>query len=345
MEHIYQQIKALENKLNGYVLTSEDDIKCFQKEFLGKKGRLHALFSQMSTLGLAERKSVGRQLNALKALATKVYNQAKAAGGEGTDKDEQDFTLPPEEPGIGTLHILTIVQAKICQVLEEIGFTLEEGPEIEDDWHNFTALNFPPHHPARDMQDTFFLQSEEEEETMALRTQTSSVQIRVMEKQPPPIRMFSIGRVFRKETISARSHCMFHQVEALYIDKHVSFVQLREALYYFVRALFGERIDVRFRPSYFPFTKPSAEVDIACLLCRGKGCAVCKHTGWLEIGGSGMVDPAVLENCNICPNTYTGFAFGIGVERTAMLLTQIPDVRLFTENDVRFLKQFTAWGM
>ncbi len=239
------------------------------------------------------------------------------------------------------MHILTQVRERIVAILKKIGFNVVEGPEIEDEWHNFSALNFPDHHPARDMQDTFFVTNPQGEK-MSLRTQTSCVQIRVMEEKKLPIRILSIGRVFRKETISSRSHCVFHQVEGLYINTNVSFIDLKEVLIYFVQELFGKDIKMRLRPSFFPFTEPSAEIDIVCLLCKGAKCTVCKKSGWVEIGGTGMVHPNVLHNCGISPEDYSGFAFGIGIERMAMLLSQIPDIRLFTENDLRFLQQFTS---
>ncbi len=250
---------------------------------------------------------------------------------------DDDFTLPPVQDTVGARHPLSVVRQEINDIFKRIGFNLSEGPEIEDDWHNFTALNFPPNHPAREMQDTFFIEKNPE---MALRTHTSSVQVHVMENQKPPIRTLSPGRVYRNEAISARAHCVFHQVEGLYIDKDVSFADLKETLYYFVKELFGEDTKIRFRPSFFPFTEPSAEIDISCHICKGKGCKVCKGSGWVEIGGAGMVDPNVLTSAGIDPKEHSGFAFGMGIERITMLKYQIKDLRLFTEDDVRFLKQF-----
>jgi phenylalanyl-tRNA synthetase alpha chain len=247
------------------------------------------------------------------------------------------MTLPTVPNELGSVHPLTLTQNRIIEIFERIGFNVADGPEIEDDWHNFTALNFPPNHPAREMQDTFFL---EKDPDIALRTHTSSVQVRLMQTQKPPIRAIMPGRVFRNEAISARAHCIFHQVEGLYIDENVSLIDLKQTLYHFAKEMFGKNTKIRFRPSYFPFTEPSAEVDISCNICGGKGCNICKYTGWLEIGGSGMVDPNVLENCGIDSEKYTGFAFGMGIERMAMLKYRIQDLRLFTENDVRFLKQF-----
>jgi phenylalanyl-tRNA synthetase alpha chain len=248
-----------------------------------------------------------------------------------------DLTLPAEPYTLGARHPISITRSRILEIFSHIGFTIAEGPEIEDDWHNFSALNFPENHPARDMQDTFFIEG-----GMALRTHTSSVQVRVMESTKPPIRILAPGRVYRNEAISARAHCFFHQVEGLYVDQGVSFADLKQTLFYFAKEMFDEKTKTRFRPSYFPFTEPSAEMDITCLICGGIGCNVCKHTGWVEILGCGMVDPSVLDNCKIDSKKYTGFAFGMGIERIAMLKYRINDLRLFSENDVRFLKQFTS---
>ena len=252
-----------------------------------------------------------------------------------------DLSLPSDPLAIGSRHPISIVRKQITDIFTRIGFVVSEGPEIEDDWHNFGALNFPTDHPARDMQDTFFIESDGSEKWL-LRTHTSSVQVRVMENQKPPIRTISPGRVYRNETISARAHCQFHQVEGLYIDEGVSFADLKQTLYYFVQEMFGEKIEIRFRPSFFPFTEPSAEMDITCLICEGKGCPVCKHSGWVEIMGCGMVHPNVLDNCKIDSNKYTGFAFGMGIERITMLKFRINDLRLFFENDLRFLSQFRS---
>lgn len=249
-----------------------------------------------------------------------------------------DFTLPVNRD-LGTRHPLSLVRNQIIEIFSRIGFTVEEGPEIEDDWHNFTALNFPKDHPARDMQDTFFI---EKSPDIALRTHTSSVQVRVMENNQPPVRSIFPGRVFRNEAISARAHCIFHQVEGLYIDENVSFADLKQTLMYFAKEMFGENTGIRLRPSYFPFTEPSAEMDISCHICGGEGCNICKYTGWVEILGCGMVDPNVLENAGIDSEKFTGFAFGMGIERITMLKYQIKDLRLFFENDIRFLKQFES---
>ena len=336
MTKIQQQLIEVEKALLAYPL-SEDNVHLYKKKFLGSRSEIQKLFHQLPNLSNDERKAVGKKINDLKQLAKARYTSVKVV--RCAPREVIDSTLPPPSMQVGSLHILTQCQEKVIEILERIGFQSVEGPEIEDEWHNFGALNFPPYHPAREMQDTFFVKTTSQEK-IALRTQTSSVQIRIMERSSPPIRILSVGRVFRKETISARSHCAFHQVEGLYVNKNVSFLELREVLTYFVHTLFGKDINMRLRPSYFPFTEPSAEIDIACLICKGSSCTVCKKTGWVEIGGAGMVDPKVLENCAISPAIYTGFAFGIGIERIAMLLAQVPDIRLFMENDLRFLKQF-----
>ena len=258
-----------------------------------------------------------------------------------TDEKKIDITLPGEPMSEGALHPLSIIRNRIIEIFSAVGFTVSDGPEIEDDWHNFTALNFPEEHPARDMQDTFFIRKNPD---LALRTHTSSVQVRIMEKHKPPLRTISPGRVYRNEAISARAHCFFHQVEGLYIDKDVSFADLKQTLLYFAREMFGADTEIRLRPSYFPFTEPSAEMDISCNFCKGEGCNICKYTGWVEILGCGMIDPAVLDNCKIDSNVYSGFAFGMGIERITMLVYNINDLRIFSENDVRFLKQFSGIG-
>jgi phenylalanyl-tRNA synthetase alpha chain len=333
-----EQIKTLRAEIAHFQANDEATLEEFRRKFIAKKGAITTLFAELQKVGPNEKKELGMVLNELKNAAQekfKVLIEQLSTAKQIPEQSEEDLTLPPPSDALGTLHPLTIIGNTIIVLFEKIGFNISEGPEIEDDWHNFTALNFPDNHPARDMQDTFFVATD-----MALRTHTSSVQIRVMEGQPLPIRTISPGRVFRHEAISARAHCIFHQIEGLYINHGVSFVDLKETLFYFVRELFGNHTKLRFRPSYFPFTEPSAEVDIDCRLCRGKGCTICKHTGWVEIMGAGMVDPQVLTNCNIDPQVYTGFAFGMGIERIAMLQYQIDDLRLFTENDISFLKQF-----
>ena len=276
----------------------------------------------------------------LKNQALEHFEQLKSTlSPKSESQDKEDMTKSVDYEPIGSRHPIALVRNEIIEIFNRIGFVISEGPEIEDDFHNFTALNFPEEHPARDMQDTFFIQKDPD---IALRTHTSSVQVRVMENQKPPIRTISPGRVFRNEAISARAHCIFHQIEGLYVDKDVSFADLKQTLMYFAKEMFGEETKIRFRPSYFPFTEPSAEMDVSCNICGGKGCNVCKYTGWLEILGCGMVDPNVLNNCGIDSNEYSGFAFGMGIERITMLKYQVKDLRLFFENDVRFLKQFTG---
>jgi phenylalanyl-tRNA synthetase alpha chain len=307
---------------------------------------LQSLFGRLKEVAPENRKEMGLVLNNLKNTAEEIFASAKArieaAAEANIPTSALDLTLPAPANALGTRHILSIVRDEMLAVFRQIGFAVAEGPEIEDDWHNFTALNFPPDHPAREMQDTFFIRRSAEEGDIVLRTHTSPVQIRVMQDRKPPIRCLMPGRVYRNEAISARAHCLFHQIEGLYVDKNVSFVDLKETLYYFVQTYFNPGTNIRFRPSFFPFTEPSAEIDISCQICGGSGCNICKHTGWVEIGGSGMVHPNVLRNAGIDPDEYTGFAFGMGVERTAMLKYQIKDLRLFTENDVRFLRQFAS---
>ena len=326
-------------EINAFVADQHEHIDTFKNKFLSKKGIIPALFGEMKNVLPEERKAMGQLLNDLKNKAQDKVNELKEVLEQNTQTTDKavDLTLPANFVELGSRHPLSIVRNEIINIFSRVGFTVSEGPEIEDDWHNFTALNFPEEHPARDMQDTFFI---EKNPDIALRTHTSSVQIRVMENEKPPIRAIFPGRVFRNEAISARAHCIFHQVEGLYIDENVSFADLKQTLYYFATELFGKNTEIRFRPSYFPFTEPSAEMDISCFICGGKGCKVCKYSGWVEILGCGMVDPNVLKSCNIDPEKYTGFAFGMGIERTTMLKYQINDIRLFFENDLRFLKQF-----
>lgn len=320
-----------------------DTIKAAEElriKYLGKKGEITALFDEFKNVPNDQKREFGQILNKLKTAAQERINELKEtlelAGGGNATQEAFDATMPVEDLA-GSRHPLSIVRNEIIEIFKRIGFTVSEGPEIEDDWHNFSALNFPEEHPARDMQDTFFISDDK-----ALRTHTSSVQVRVMENNKPPIRTISPGRVFRNEAISARAHCIFHQVEGLYIDENVSFADLKQTLMYFAKEMFGEKTEIRLRPSYFPFTEPSAEVDVSCNICGGKGCNVCKYTGYVEILGCGMVDPNVLENCGIDSKKYSGFAFGMGIERITMLKYQINDLRLFFENDVRFIKQFAS---
>jgi phenylalanyl-tRNA synthetase alpha chain len=339
-----EKIKELISEVEAFTAATRDQVEAFRIKYLGKKGILADLFSEMKNIEPAVRKDFGQLVNTLKLKAEEklsVMNELLTSGNSAGEK-KADLTLPGEPVPLGSRHPLTIVREEIINIFSRIGFTVADGPEIEDDWHNFTALNFPPNHPARDMQDTFFIRPEEEHDSIALRTHTSSVQVRVMETTKPPIRILAPGRVYRNEAISARAHCFFHQVEGLYIDVNVSFADLKQTLLYFARQMFGEDAQIRLRPSYFPFTEPSAEMDVSCNICRGKGCNVCKYTGWLEIMGCGMVDPAVLQNCNIDDQIYSGFAFGMGIERIAMLKYGVRDLRLFSENDVRFLRQFQS---
>jgi len=331
--------KVLEEVLN-FPVKNKQELEQFKLKFLTKKSELNELFSFLKDVNPEDRKTIGAHLNKLKNAAQEKFSikmvELEEVGAKGAG-EMPDLSLPVIPNTLGARHPLTIVRERIIEIFTRMGFNISEGPEIEDDWHNFSALNFPENHPAREMQDTFFINKNPD---IALRTHTSSVQIRVMEEQKPPIRTLAPGRVFRNEAISARAHCVFHQIEGFFIDEKVSFVDLKQTLYHFAKELFGKDTQIRFRPSFFPFTEPSAEIDVSCLLCKGAGCTVCKHTGWVEIGGSGMIDPNVLKNCNIDPQKYSGFAFGMGIERITMLKYQIKDLRLFTENDVRFLKQF-----
>lgn len=333
------KVQELLNDIAAFNTTDKNELEAFRIKYLGKKGIITDLFQEFKNVPNEEKKEFGRLLNELKVNAQEKFDtiQANLASATTDKKETIDFSLPVSEDNIGSRHPISVVKNEIIEIFSKIGYAVSEGPEIEDDWHNFTALNFPEEHPARDMQDTFFIDKEN-----ALRTHTSSVQVRVMENNKPPIRTISPGRVFRNEAISARAHCIFHQVEGLYIDKDVSFADLKQTLLYFAREMFGEKTEIRLRPSYFPFTEPSAEVDVSCNICSGKGCNVCKYTGYLEILGCGMVDPNVLENCGIDSSVYSGFAFGMGIERITMLKYQINDLRMFFENDVRFLKQFKS---
>ena len=299
------------------------------------------LYSLLKLVPNDEKRMIGLLLNDLRSeVEAKIELEKQNFLQLGVQDKSSDLSKSGEDAAIGSHHPLTLVKREIISIFSRIGFTVSEGPEIEDDWHNFSALNFPEEHPARDMQDTFFIEKGEKE--MALRTHTSSVQVRVMENSKPPIRTISPGRVYRNEAISARAHCFFHQLEGLYIDKNVSFADLKQTLLFFAREMFGEKAQIRLRPSYFPFTEPSAEVDVSCTLCNSKGCNVCKYSGWLEILGCGMVDPSVLEASGIDSKIYSGFAFGMGIERIAQLKYRVTDLRLYSENDIRFLNQFKA---
>lgn len=332
-------IEQTKQAISAFEIIDQSSLENYRIQFLGTKGALKALFGGLKEVPNDQKKEVGQALNELRLFAEAKFEQFKDTFETSSATNEQMDTSRPGEPiSLGSRHPLSIVRSQIVSIFERIGYTVSEGPEIEDDWHNFSALNFAPEHPARDMQDTFFIEKGENE--MALRTHTSSVQVRVMESSTPPIRTISPGRVFRNEAISARAHCFFHQIEGLYIDKNVSFADLKQTLDYFAKSLFGDKARIRLRPSYFPFTEPSAEVDVSCTICNSKGCNVCKYTGWLEILGCGMVDPNVLSAAGIDPEIYTGFAFGMGIERIAQLQFKVNDLRLYSENDVRFLDQF-----
>src|SRR5574344_1541637 len=320
------------------------DIENIRIQYLGKKGLMNELFAQFKTVPNEEKKEIGLLLNDLKTSIQNKIEELKERleNSQEGNAQKEDLSKPANEMEIGSRHPLSLVRNEIIDIFSRIGYTVEEGPEIEDDWHVFSALNFPPEHPARDMQDTFFVETREDGNNAVLRTHSSSIQVRTMEREKPPIRIIAPGRVFRNEAISARAHCIFHQIEGLYIDKNVSFADLKQNLLYFAKEMFGESTQIRLRPSYFPFTEPSAEMDISCNLCGGKGCNICKGTGWLEILGCGMVDPNVLEASNIDSKTYSGFAFGMGIERIAMLKYQVKDLRLYFENDLRFLEQFSS---
>jgi len=335
-----QNIDRILEEARQFKAETREEIEQYRIKYLGKKGVLADLFKNFKQVPAEQKKEVGQKINQLKQFVSERLDELLfMVGEEHGDEDSVDLTLPGQPVELGARHPISIVHNQIIDIFGRLGFTISEGPEIEDDWHVFSALNFPPEHPARDMQDTFFI---EKDPDILLRTHTSSVQVRVMEKEQPPIRTISPGRVFRNEAISARAHCIFHQVEGLFIDENVSFADLKQTLLYFAREMFGMEVEIRLRPSYFPFTEPSAEMDISCQICAGKGCNVCKYTGWLEILGCGMVDPNVLDFTNIDSTKYTGFAFGMGIERVAMLKYQVKDLRLYFENDLRFLNQFQS---
>jgi phenylalanyl-tRNA synthetase alpha chain len=340
-----QRIISLRSEISDLQISNNDELESYRLKYLSKKGIISELFEDFRNVPGSEKKEIGLLLNTLKQEAQEKFNLSKTLL---SDKEENDTSKDLSRPSFpflsGSRHPISIVRNEIIDIFKRIGFTISEGPEIEDDDHVFTKLNFAPEHPARDMQDTFYISRLSAEDSnpqdILLRTHTSSVQVRVMQNQKPPIRTISPGRVFRNEAISARAHCIFHQVEGLYIDENVSFADLKQTLLFFAREMFGEKTEIRLRPSYFPFTEPSAEMDVSCKICGGKGCNVCKHTGWLEILGCGMVHPNVLEACNIDSKKYTGFAFGMGIERMTMLKYSVNDLRLYFENDIRFLNQF-----
>ncbi|MDI9859914.1 phenylalanine--tRNA ligase subunit alpha [Flectobacillus roseus] len=340
-----EKIQEIHQQVDAFVIENKDQLEAFRIAYVGRKSVIGELFDGLKNVAAEQRREIGQQLNGLKDFAQNKFNEMQAlleASSENAVSIEFDLTLPVVPQENGTLHPLSIVRARIIEIFEKMGFNVSDGPEIETDFYNFTALNFAENHPAREMQDTFFIEKKggNVADDVLLRTHTSNVQIRLMQQKQPPLRSIMPGRVYRNEAISARAHCLFHQVEGLYIDKNVGFKDLKDTLYHFAKEMFGKDTKVRYRPSYFPFTEPSAEIDISCLICKGVGCNVCKYTGWVEIAGSGMVDPNVLENCGIDSKEYTGFAFGMGIERITMLKYGIKDLRLFTENDVRFLRQF-----
>jgi phenylalanyl-tRNA synthetase alpha chain len=338
---LLEQIEQYKKEIESFISENGESAESFRIKYLGTKGIVKNIMQEMKNVPNDKKKEAGQLLNSFKTFVEEKYEALKSETQSSKPKTQNltDFTLPGDEITIGTRHPLSIVRNQIISIFNRLGFVLAEGPEIEDDWHNFTSMNMPENHTARDMQDTFYVQKNPD---WLLRTHTSSVQARVMEKQKPPIRIICPGRVYRNETISARAHCFFHQVEGLYVAENVSFADLKQTLYFFVQEIFGKKVKIRFRPSYFPFTEPSAEMDIDCLICHGSGCNVCKHTGWVEILGSGMVHPNVLQNFNIDPEKYTGFAFGMGIERICQLKYRVNDLRLYSQDDVRFLKQFAG---
>ncbi len=333
-----KEIEAYKEEVKAFVADNSQQLESFRLKFISKKSVINDLFESFKKVAPEEKRVIGPALNELKQMAMgrlKELSESLESNSAGKESSI-DVTLPPVYEK-GSIHPLSRIKNRIVRIFERQGFSVADGPEIEDDFHNFTALNFPENHPAREMQDTYFI---EKNPDILLRTHTSNVQIRLMENGKPPFKAIMPGRVYRNEAISARAHCFFHQVEGLHVDKNVSFKDLKQALYHFATEMFGKDTQIRFRPSFFPFTEPSAEIDISCFICGGSGCKICKQTGWVEIGGSGMVDPHVLESVNIDPKEYSGFAFGMGIERIAMLKYQIDDIRLFSENDLRFLQQF-----
>ncbi|MEP6615628.1 MAG: phenylalanine--tRNA ligase subunit alpha [Ginsengibacter sp.] len=341
MEELLQQITSHKKDIAAYPTGGNITAEAFRIKYLGSKGIVKEMMSAMKDVPVENKKAYGQAMNDFKLFTEKKYEELKGSAlvTQTFPVNEIDLSLPGDPLPLGSRHPISIVKNKIITIFQRLGFAVAEGPEIEDDWHNFTALNMHENHPARDMQDTFYVSRNPD---WVLRTHTSSVQVREMEKGILPVRIICPGRVYRNETISARAHCFFHQVEGLYIAENVSFADLKQTLYFFVHEMFGNEVKIRFRPSYFPFTEPSAEMDISCLICGGEGCNVCKHTGWVEILGCGMAHPRLLENCGIDSNQFSGFAFGMGIERITMLKYQVKDLRLFSENDLRFLKQFSG---
>ena len=334
------RINALKAEISALQASTPEEVEALRIKYLSKKGAVNALMADFRSVPADQKKAVGMEINALKEMAAGKINALRSATESAETLDDSlDLSRTAAPLPLGTRHPLSLVRDEIVEIFRRLGFTVAEGPEIEDDWHVFSSLNFAADHPARDMQDTFFIQRNPD---VLLRTHTSSVQSRTMEHTQPPVRIVCPGRVYRNEAISARAHCFFHQVEGLYVDKNVSFTDLKQVLLSFAREMFGTDTKIRLRPSYFPFTEPSAEMDISCHICGGKGCGFCKHTGWVEILGCGMVDPNVLEQCGIDSKVYSGYAFGMGVERITNLKYQVSDLRMFSENDTRFLKEFEA---
>lgn len=340
MQQLLDKLEAYKSEIEAAQVKTKEELESFRIKYLGTKGLVKTIMGEMKDVAAEKKREAGLVLNEFKQFVESSFENFKNGfGPEENTGSTNDLSLPGAPLPLGTRHPISIVQNKIVSIFQRLGFAVAEGPEIEDDWHNFSALNMPENHPARDMQDTFYIN---ENPAWLLRTHTSSVQIREMEQGKLPLRIICPGRVYRNETISARAHCFFNQVEGLYIAENVSFADLKQTLYFFVQEMFGQDVKIRFRPSYFPFTEPSAEMDISCLICGGEGCNVCKKTGWVEILGCGMVNPKVLDSCGIDSSKYTGFAFGMGIERITMLKYQVKDLRLFSENDLRFLQQFTA---
>jgi phenylalanyl-tRNA synthetase alpha chain len=342
-----EKIQVLLREVSDFAASSKQELETFRLKFISKKGALSELFEDLKKIPAEQKKQAGKILNELKQAAeSKFASIQETLETKGTASAHIDLTLPPVPNKVGNLHPLTLTKLRIIEIFERLGFNVADGPEIEDDWHNFSALNFPENHPAREMQDTFFIEkSKGEGGDILLRTHTSNVQIRLLQKQKPPVRAIMPGRVYRNEAISARAHCFFHQVEGLYVDRNVSFADLKQTLFHFAKEMYGKDIKLRLRPSFFPFTEPSAEIDVTCLICKGSGCVVCKRSGWVEIAGAGMVHPNVLRNCGVDPEEFSGFAFGMGIERVTQLRYQVNDLRLYSENDIRFLKQFHTEGI
>lgn len=342
---IFKKIDQLKQQLQELHAENEEALEALRIKYLSKKGEITALFNEFRTVPPEQKKELGQKLNELKNLATNTINELKDTfAAQKKEAEKIDITRPAYPAELGTRHPISVVRKQIIDIFSRLGFTLADGPEVEDDWHVFSALNFAADHPARDMQDTFFIEQNKEDvkRNIVLRSHTSSVQVRTMERKQPPIRIICPGRVYRNEAITARAHCFFHQIEGLYIDKNVTFADLKQVLLNFAKELFGPDTQIRLRPSYFPFTEPSAEMDVSCMLCGGEGCGFCKHTGWVEILGCGMVDPAVLEASGIDSSVYTGYAFGLGIERITNLKYMVKDLRMFSENDARFLDEFKS---